>query len=194
MDQKTTHTPAMVPLDFTDFLDSLEEHAASYVERERAHLTAQAAHRAGKAVGALVPLFIVLRVLLLALLLMVFAGAMAWGRYLGDHVLGFFYTGLAVLGAGTLLFVLRPFISKPIRLAIAGSALDVSITNDDQLDHQLAELRTTRDRTRQALLEHFRVIKEPEFRGALLKDALYDAMRTSAPFKYFRGLFAGWDR
>ncbi|MBP6389758.1 MAG: hypothetical protein KA175_09290 [Flavobacteriales bacterium] len=55
-------------------------------------------------------------------------------------------------------------------------------------------LRAERDRAEDHLLAHFAALTDKELRGTLLKDAMYDMMRTTGPGRFISRFFKSWNR
>jgi hypothetical protein len=186
--------PAEVPKDFSEFLSSTKAHLQAYVEQEKKHLVLEVADKAGQAAAGAAPFALIVPLFILGLLVLVIAGAKAWGAYLGNETLGYLYTGLVVVGACLLLFLVRKPMGKPVHAAIvrsaAGKDADPGLAPETRLAHE----RARRDELKDELMDHLRAIKDPGFRGMLVKDAIYDALRATAPFKFVKGLFARWNQ
>ena len=65
---------------------------------------------------------------------------------------------------------------------------------DEELRDQLARLRAARDEEMQRLHDHLHALEEPEMRGALVKDAVYDTLRATKPFRFLASFIRRWDR
>jgi hypothetical protein len=195
----TTHAPRNkrdeVPLDFTDFFHSLFTHLKAFGDRERAFLTAKGIQRSATMTGGAITMIVCAVLVTLAFMLGLFAGAKAWGQYLDNEALGYAYTAACLVGAAVLLH----FMSGPLRRAIRASVAKGMLAGTDDYDGSTVEdhvlqLRIARDEEEAQVAAHLKALKEPELRGALLRDAVYDALKTSAPFKYVAGFFKNWNR
>ena len=55
-------------------------------------------------------------------------------------------------------------------------------------------LRAERDRAQEELMAHLQALQSKRMRGTLMKDAVYDAVMTTRPFKFISGIFKNWNR
>ena len=63
-----------------------------------------------------------------------------------------------------------------------------------EVDMRLAEVRAQREEGIAVLKDHFDALKDKEMRGVLLKDAVYDALRTTKSFRFIAGFLKRWDQ
>ncbi len=184
-----------VPLDFTDFFHSLITHLKAFGDRERAYLTAKGIERSATMTGATVTAVACAVLGTLAFMLGLFAVAKAWGQYLDNEALGYAHTAACLVGAAVLLHFLSGPIRKMIRAGVAKSMLEGT---DDYagapVEDHVRQLRNERDQEEAHVTAHLKALKEPAMRGALLRDAVYDALKTTAPFKFVSGMLKSWNR
>lgn len=187
-------TSTEIPKDFSEFLDSTEAHVGAFVEEEKRYLQLWISDKVGSMAARIVPMLLMLPLLMIGVVLLVLCGAKAWGNYLNNETLGYLYTGLMVLGVCLVLFMARGAIGSPIHTDLVKSAAGEARMEAKDIPVYLDVARARRDDQQKKLLDHLQAVKDPAFRGVLLKDAVYDALSTTAPFKYVKGLFAGWNR
>lgn len=184
-----------VPLDFSDFFKSLATHLKKLAEHERTYLVAKGMERGATAIGALVPVMICSALVLIALILGAFAVAEWWGTRLGDEALGLALTGGCVLVIALFFFLMRGAIRKAVRASMAKAFYaDDAAYDGVSAERYVQRLRGARDEEAAQVTEHIEALQDPGLRGALLRDAAYDAVLTSGPFKYISGLFKSWNR
>ncbi len=135
-----------VPLDFTEFMDSVEDHAKAFVRRERAYLLARVMDKAAAGISKLIPLLAFLVLLVIGVLLALIAVANYWGEQVGNVTQGYAYTAACVIGVALLVQVIRGVVSRSLHASLAKSFLEDAIgPSDADAKFQLAELRAERD-------------------------------------------------
>ena len=62
------------------------------------------------------------------------------------------------------------------------------------LDTLVQRARAEHDTAIADVRDHLAALNDKKMRGVLIKDAVHDALRITAPFKYISGLLSSWNK